>query len=252
MEIGVLIGLAFFAGWVDAVVGGGGLLQVPGLFAVYPGTTPATLFGTNKLASIAGTSVATVRYLRAVSVPLRVLGPAFLAALLGSFLGARAVALLPVAWVRPVILVLLVGVAVYTFWHRDLGKHHAPRLGASAETWWALGVGLALGFYDGFFGPGTGMFLIFIFVRVFGYDFLSASAAAKVVNFGTNLAALAYFIPTGHVLWLVGLGMAVANIAGSLLGTQLALRHGSGFVRRVFLGLVIVLIGKFGYDTFLA
>lgn len=249
MEFGLLIGVAFFAGWVDAVVGGGGLLQVPGLFAAFPNSPPGTLFGTNKLASIAGTSVATMRYLRVVRVPARVLAPAFLAALLGSFFGAKAVALLPIAWVRPVILGLLIGVAIYTFWHGELGKRHAPRLGGKAETFWALVVGLALGFYDGFFGPGTGTFLIFIFVRAFGYDFLSASAAAKVVNFGTNLAALAYFVPNGHVLWWVGGWMAVANIAGAVVGTHLALRHGSGFVRGVFLVLVLVLIGKFGYDT---
>ena len=249
MEVALLVGLAFFAGWVDAVVGGGGLLQVPGLFAAYPGAAPATLFGTNKIASIAGTSVATLRYLRAVRVPLRVLLPAFLAALFGAFLGAKAVAVLPVAWVRPVILTLLVGVAAYTFWHDELGKAHAPRLGAKAEATWAVVIGVVLGFYDGFFGPGTGTILIFIFVRGFGYDFLSASAAAKVVNFGTNLAALAYFIPAGYVLWGVGLGMALANILGAILGSHLALRHGSGFVRRVFLGLVLVLIGKFAYDT---
>jgi uncharacterized membrane protein YfcA len=249
MEFAVLVGVAFFAGWVDAVVGGGGLLQVPALFAAFPSGSPATLFGTNKIASIAGTSVAAVRYLRVVSVPLRVLLPAFLMALLGAFLGAKAVAVLPVAWVRPVILVLLVAVATYTFWHGELGKRHAPRLRPRAELAWAAVVGVVLGFYDGFFGPGTGTFLIFIFVRGFGYDFLSASAAAKVVNFGTNLAALAYFVPSGYVMWALGLGMAAANVAGSVLGTHLALAHGSGFVRRVFLGLVVALIGKFAYDT---
>ncbi len=251
MEFVLLIGAAFFAGWVDAVVGGGGLIQVPALFAAYPNATPATLFGTNKLSSIAGTGVATVRYLRLVRVPLRVLLASFMAALLASYFGAKAVALLPVTWLRPVILVLLVLVAVYTFWHGDLGKQHAPRLGERGEGFWAIVVGLTLGFYDGFFGPGTGTFLVFIFVRWFGYDFLSASAAAKVVNFGTNLAALAYFAPSGNVLWALGLSMALANIAGSVLGTHWAIKHGSGFVRKVFLGVVLLLIGKFAYDTVL-
>jgi len=250
MEYAALIGVAFLAGWVDAVVGGGGLLQVPALFAAYPQAAPATLFGTNKLSSIAGTSVATVRYLRVVRVPLRVLLPSFLAALVAAFLGAKAVAVLPVGWLRPVILALLALVAAYTFFHGELGQTHAPRLSAAAEWRWAVAVGLALGFYDGFFGPGTGTFLVFIFVRWFGYDFLSASASAKVVNFGTNLAALAYFVPAGHVFVALGLGMAVANVAGSVLGTHWALRHGSRWVRRVFLVLVCALIGKFAYDTF--
>ncbi len=250
MDYAVLVGVAFLAGWVDAVVGGGGLLQVPALFAAYPQAAPATLFGTNKLSSIAGTSVASLRYLRVVRVPLRVLLPSFLAALLAAFLGAKAVAVLPVGWLRPVILVLLVLVAGYTFFHGELGQKHAPRLSARAEWAWAVAVGMALGFYDGFFGPGTGTFLVFIFVRWFGYDFLSASAAAKVVNFGTNLAALAYFVPAGHVFMALGLGMAAANVAGSVLGTHWALRHGSRWVRKVFLVLVSALIAKFAYDTF--
>lgn len=248
MELLGLVVVAFLAGWVDAVIGGGGLLQVPALFAVYPGQTPASLFGTNKLASIAGTGAACLRYLRAVRLPKRVLFPAFAMALVGAYGGAAAVAALPASLLKPMILALLVGVAAYTFFHREFGLIHAPRLDRKVEPWVAVGVGGALGFYDGFFGPGTGTFLVFIFIRVFGYDFLAASAAAKLVNFGTNLAALSFFVPAGKVIWLTGLAMAVANIAGSFVGTHLAITRGSGFVRKAFLVVVSAMILRFAYE----
>jgi uncharacterized membrane protein YfcA len=249
VELAGLVVVAFLAGWVDAVIGGGGLLQVPALFAVYPAQAPATLFGTNKLSSIAGTGIACARYFRAVRLPLRVLVPAFATALLGSYTGAAAVAAFSAQALRPAILALLVLVAAYTFFHRDFGLIHAPRLRTAIEPWAAGAVGGMLGFYDGFFGPGTGTFLVFIFIRLFGYDFLSASAAAKLVNFGTNLAALSYFAPTGHIFWATGLAMAVANMAGSAIGTQVAIARGSAFVRKAFLVLVLGMIAKFGYDT---
>lgn len=175
--------------------------------------------------------------------------PAALGALIFSFLGARAVSHLPVTAVRPLVLALLVVVAVYTFRKKDLGSIHGPRLEGTAEKWAGLATGAVLGFYDGFFGPGTGTFLIFVFVRYFGYDFLNASASAKVINTTTNLAALLYFLPTGNVLWLTVAIMAAANITGSITGSHMALTRGTPFIRRLFLGLLTVLTLKFGYDT---
>ena len=241
---------AFFAGAIDAVVGGGGLIQIPALFAVYPAESAATLFGTNKCASVVGTANATLRYARQVKMPWRTILPAAVAAFILSYAGAAAVAWLPKDAVRPLILILLIGAAIYTLRRKDFGQVHQPAHSGHKELIYAILLGGLIGFYDGFFGPGTGSFLIFLFVRFFGFDFLHASAGAKVVNVATNLAALAYFVPNGYVIALLAALMAIANVSGSIAGTALALKHGSSFVRKVFLILVGVLIVKFAWDTF--
>lgn len=248
--LAILALASLFAGFIDSVVGGGGLIQIPALFSILPREIPATLFGTNKISSVFGTANAAWRYARRVTMPWGTILPAALAAFACSYLGAMAVAWLPREMLRPMILIMLVGSAAYTFWRKDFGSIHRPQHTGIKELIYALIVGGVLGFYDGFFGPGTGSFLIFLFIRFFGFDFLHASAASKVVNVATNLAAIAYFVPNGFYLPLAALIMAAANIGGSFIGTHLALRHGSGFVRRVFLGVVCALIVKFAWDTF--
>lgn len=244
-----LVLAAFLAGAIDAVVGGGGLIQIPALFAVHPGESAATLFGTNKCASVVGTANATWRYALRVNMPWRTILPAAVAAFVFSYLGAAAVAWLPKEAIRPLILLLLILAAVYTLKRKDFGQVHRPAHAGHRELIYAVLLGGVIGFYDGFFGPGTGSFLIFLFVRFFGFDFLHASAGAKVVNVATNLAALAYFVPNGYLLPVLALSMAVANVGGSMAGTWLALKHGSGFVRQVFLVVVGALIVKFAWDT---
>lgn len=238
-----------FAGFVDAIVGGGGLIQLPVIFSVLPKEIPATLFGTNKIASVFGTANAAWRFARQVNMPWGTTLPAALAAFSCSYLGAMAVAWLPRDILRPLILFMLIAAAAYTFWRKDFGALHRPRHAGGKELAYALVVGGAIGFYDGFFGPGTGSFLIFLFIRFFGFDFLHASAVAKIVNLATNLAAIGYFMPNGYYIPLAAVVMATGNIFGSFIGTHLALRHGSGFVRRVFLLVVGALIVKFAWDT---
>ena len=250
MDLVMLLAAALFAGFVDAVAGGGGLIQVPTLLMALPAESPATVFGTNKLASIFGTGNAALRYARRIALPWGIALPAAIAAFVFSFAGAAAVAWLPKDVVRPLVLALLVLVMLYTVVKPNFGALAGERLAPHLERRFALLAGAALGFYDGFFGPGAGSFIIFAFVRFFRLDFLHASGAAKVVNFSTNAAALAYFVPSGHVLWMIGLAMAAFNIAGALLGARLALRHGSGFVRGVFLVVASLLIARLGYDTF--
>ena len=251
MEL-VLISLAsLLAGGIDSIVGGGGLILVPALFAVYPTTAPATLFGTNKSASVWGTSIATVQYSRRVQMRWAVLLPAAGAALAGSFIGAWVVTLIDPTFLRRLLPFILLAVLLYTLAKKDQGRTHAPRHTPGRETALACAIGAVIGWYDGFFGPGTGSFFIFLFVRLLGYDFLNASASAKLLNVATNLAAIALFAMKGHVWWKIGLVMAVANVAGSLIGTRLALKHGAGFVRGVFIVVVGALILKTGYDAFL-
>ena len=249
-DLVVLSFAALSAGFIDAVAGGGGLIQVPALFSALPVQTPATLFGTNKLSSIFGTGNAVWSYARKIDLPWNLALPTAAAAFVFSFCGAAAVAWLPREVVRPLVFALLVLVIFYTALRKDFGLIAGIRLPGYVERQRGLWIGSALGFYDGFFGPGTGSFLIFAFIRFFGLDFLRASGVAKVVNFATNAAALAYFIPTGNVLWVVGGAMAVSNIAGAQLGARAALRHGSGFVRWVFLFVASVLAIKFGIDIF--
>jgi len=249
--IGILAVAAFAAGFVDAVVGGGGLIQIPAIFSVMLGTAPATLLGTNKLASVFGTSAAAVNYARRTPVAWSTVAPAAATAFLFSLVGAWTVTRIPPDFLRGLLPFVLLAVAIYTFRRKDLGSVHAPLHSGTKEKVMAVLVGASIGFYDGFFGPGTGSFLVFLFVRSFGFDFLSASAAAKVVNVATNIAAIIIFGFKGHLIWQLGLMMAVLQIAGSILGTRLALKHGSGFVRRLFLVVVGILILKTGYDAWL-
>jgi len=248
LEILFLCGFAFLAGFIDAVAGGGGLVQVPALFVLMPTVPAATLLGTNKFASIWGTLWATFQYARQIPMEWRATVPTCAAALVFGFVGARTVAHVPTGFLRPLILVLLVGVLAYTLWRKDLGALHAPKLSRAATMWVGLATGTALGFYDGFFGPGTGSFLIIAFVGLFGFSFLAASASAKVVNVITNGAALAFFVTHGHVLYAVAAPMAVCNVAGSFVGTRLALRLGSRFVRGVFVVVVSALIARYAHD----
>lgn len=247
-ELVLLCGFAFVAGFIDAVAGGGGLVQVPALFVLMPGVPAATLLGTNKFASIWGTLLAAWQYARQVPFEWRATLPTCAAAVLFGFLGARTVAQVPGDFLRPLILLLLLGVLAWTLWRKDLGALHAPKLTPAAQFWTGLAVGSAIGFYDGFFGPGTGSFLIIAFVGLFGFSFLAASASAKAVNVVTNFAALLYFLGHGHVLYAVAAPMALCNVAGSFIGTRLALRLGSRFVRAVFVVVVAALIARYAYD----
>lgn len=242
---------ALFAGFVDSIVGGGGLIQLPALFTAFPGTAPATLFGTNKLASIVGTGTAAFQYSRRVAIPWAVAGPGAVAALVGAWYGAKAVAYLDPSILRPLILVLLIVVAIYTFMRKELGAVSTEPEHGRRSVVLAIAIGAVIGFYDGFFGPGTGSFLIFLFIRLLGMDFLRASVSAKILNVATNLAAIAFFAGNVELMWKLAVVMAVCNLAGSILGSRMALKHGTGFVRKMFLGVVLVLIARLAYDTFL-
>jgi uncharacterized membrane protein YfcA len=233
---------AFAAGLIDAMVGGGGLIQIPALFAVYPSVPPATLLGTSKFAGLFGTISAVARYARQVTIPWRALLPLALFALAMSVGGARLASVVSAEIFRPLVPIMLLAVLVYVLWRKDLGGEHAPRGFAGSHHVVGALLIAAVGFYDGFFGPGTGSLLIFIFVRCYGYDFLHAGAAARAINVATNAAALTYFASHGFVLWYVGAGMAVCNIAGAVVGTRLALRGGSAFVRQAFIVIVGLLI----------
>ena len=251
MTIILLCCISFLAGFVDCIVGGGGLIQIPALFLIFPTLPPATIFGTNKLAMFAGTSVALIRYARRVTIPWKVMLPTALIAAAGAFMGARTVKYFDPALLKPIILVLLVSVAAYTYSRKELGAQRVKINRSPAKQMITAGIlGLSLGFYDGFFGPGTGSFLIFGFVSLLGFEFLLASGCAKLVNMFTNLTPILYFASQGNVLYEYSLPMGACNILGALAGTKLAFARGNQFVRRFFLVLVALLIARFGWDLF--
>jgi uncharacterized protein len=245
----LLCAFALLAGAVDAVVGGGGLVQLPALLVVLPQAPVVALLGTNKLASIVGTSSAAVTYLRRTPVDRRTAATMAATAFAGSAGGALLATRVSSEVLQPVVLVALLGVFAYTLRRPALGEVERLRLTQAAQRAVALAGGGAIGFYDGLAGPGTGSFLVFLLVGAVGLSFLHASATAKVVNTATNLAALLLFAWGGHVLWAVGAAMAVCNLVGAQLGARLAIRHGSVLVRRVFLVVVSVLIARLTWDV---
>lgn len=249
-----LLALGFFAfcgGLIDAAVGGGGLIQVPALLHALPQYSLATVFGTNKLAVLAGTLTSTLRYARNIRIKWKLVAPMSLSALASSYLGAYSVSIIPKILMEYVVFSLLITMATYTFFKKDFG-HVDRNLDLTTRTV-LLGtvLGGAIGFYDGIFGPGSGSLLLFVFVRFFGFDFLNASVSAKLVNVGTFGAALVFFISSGNVLWMIGGLVAACNIAGSVTGVFLALRYGSGLIRTLFLLILVFLIGRLGVSLFL-
>ncbi|NUW38723.1 TSUP family transporter [Nonomuraea rhodomycinica] len=248
-QVLVLLVAAAGAGWVDAVVGGGGLLQLPALMVA--GVPPVQAMATNKLSSVFGTASAAVAYARTTKLDRQVALPGAGLAVLSAGLGASAAAAISAEVLRPVVMAVLLSVAAFVTLRPALGSVPRPHLrtrGRIAAAVTVAGVGIA--FYDGIMGPGTGTFLIIAFTTILGLDFISASASAKIINTGTNLGALFVFAWQGHLLWGLGLGMAVCNIAGAQVGARMAMRRGTGFVRIVLLVVVVAMVIRLGWQQF--
>ena len=237
-----------FAGFVDAVAGGGGLVQLPALLIGISDKPIPMILGTNKIPSIFGTSTAAASYFKKVRPDLRLTISMALPALIGSVAGARLASHFPTSVFHPLILALLILVGMYTWRKPELGLSERLRYTHATRLWIVAACGLLIGFYDGLFGPGTGTFLVFLLVIVVGYEFLKASATAKLVNIATNFGAIATFQLSGHIWWRLGLALAIANVAGAVIGSRLAIRGGSPLVRKVFLFVVAALIAKLSYD----
>jgi uncharacterized protein len=241
---------AFLAGLIDSIVGGGGLIQLPALLVFLPNTAIPLIFGTNKLSSIAGTSAAAIHYSQQVQINWSIVLISTITAFVCSFIGANTVSIINPALMRPLILLLLVLVAIYTWFKKDFGFQHIVKVQGVKQSIYAALIGSFLGFYDGFFGPGTGSFLIFAFIGLLGFDFLRASASAKIVNLSTNLAATIYFAAHSQIIYSIALPMAIFNIGGAIIGAKLAIAKGSAFVRVLFIAVVSLLIVKLAYDIF--
>lgn len=249
LEILIVCLAAFAAGFIDAVVGGGGLVQTPVMLLTFPQAPVATVLGTVKIPSFCGTAVSAYQYSRRISINWRLIIWVAMAAFAAAMAGSYMVTLLTNDLLKPIILVALGAVAVFTYTRQSLGLRHEEipfRLALQK----GMVAGLLIGFYDGFIGPGTGTFLVLVFIAIIGYDFLHASAHAKMVNLATNLASMLYFGTTGHIMYEIALPMAACNMAGGWAGTKMALWRGNQFVRTFFLIVVVATLVRFGYDVF--
>ena len=248
----ILSVLAFMAGFIDAVVGGGGLIQLPALLVTLPNAPLPTIFGTNKIAALSGTSMAAFQYAKRIRFNLKLLITISVASFIASYIGAKIVSIINPATLKPIILVILIAIAIYSFLKKDLGKVETKQLSLSRQMLFGAVIGLIIGFYDGFFGPGTGSFFVLAFVVILGFEFVQASAYAKIVNCMTNISALIVFIRQGNYIIGIAILMAVFNIAGSVIGSKMAIKKGNGFIRVFFLVIVTIMIIRYGYDVFKA
>lgn len=245
-----LIFFAFCAGLVDATVGGGGLILVPALMYAYPNLNIATIFGTNKVTALASASSSAFGFIRRVKIPWKLILPTMVSAFIFAYIGAISVAYIPKTFMQYAVFILLIVMAVYTFMKKELGKFHTQLHVGAKEIGMGILFGALIGFYDGVFGPGSGSFFLFLFIKVFAFDFIHAVASAKLLNIATFSAALIFFIPAGHVLWSVSFYMIISAMIGAFVGTHLAFKYGSGFIRIFFLLLLIFLIARMGYQLF--
>ena len=245
-----LLAASFFAGFIDSIAGGGGLIQLPALLIGLPKSETAEVLGTNKLSAVFGTTTAAALYRKQIKPDPKVLIAMGVPAFVGSAGGAVLASKIPTSSMRPMVLVLLIIVAIYTWFKPDLGKFENLRHLPKRRVQIAAFAGVVIGFYDGIFGPGTGSFLMLILVASLGYAFITASAIAKVVNVATNVGAIMVFGVNGAVLWQIGIILGIANISGAVIGARLAIKGGSTLVRKVFLLVTVAMIVKVGIATF--
>ena len=246
----LLCGIAFLAGFVDAIVGGGGLIQTPAGLIMFPNEPVSRVIGSLKIPSFTGTFFAARQYLKKAPIPLARLilftSIAFAAAFTGSF----CLTLVSNQFMKPVIFFVLVVIAIYTYTKKDLGL--AGKQIEKIFPWYkGAAICLIIGFYDGFIGPGAGSLLVLAFISWLGFDFMQANAHAKVVNLATNLGSILLFMLKGSILWSIAIPMAICNAVGGFLGSKMAIQKGNKFIRTFFLLVIIATLCRLGYDVFL-
>ena len=241
---------AFLAGFVDAIVGGGGLIQTPVALILLPNLAVSSVIGSLKIPSFSGTALAARQYLKKVEMNWKLLSVMAVFAFASAFLGSTLLTKVHNDFMKPLLLVVLTLIVIYTFAKKDFGTHQIKNLSENKQLFLAIIISMILGFYDGFIGPGTGSFFVLAFVTVLGFDFLHASANAKMVNLATNFGSICLFIFKGKIIWAIAIPMAICNAIGGFIGAKLAIKKGNGFIRVFFLIVVIGTLIRFGYDVF--
>lgn len=246
----LLFPAAFLAGFIDSIAGGGGMVQVPALLFLYPNYPLASLLGTNKLAMMFGTSISAFHYVKALKINLTKIIPTLTAAFLGAILGASLVSHLDQTLAKTLAMVLLILIGIYLILRKQFGlKDSQKDLSNLKLQGVSILIGFCCGAYDGFLGPGTGSLLIFAYITLLGFSFLRGSAYSKLINLTTNIAAFLYFAFHGQVFYKMGLAMMGFNVLGNYVGARLAIKHGSGFVRILFLMILLAIIIKLLSDV---
>jgi uncharacterized membrane protein YfcA len=255
MDITLLLLLclaAFAAGFIDAIVGGGGLIQTPVGLILLPNFPVATVIGTLKVPAFSGTSFAAFQYLKKVDLNWRLLCIMMLLAFPSAFLGSTLLTYVSNDFMKPLLLVVLSFLLVYTYAKKNFGQHIEKNSSTQRQLFNAIAISFVVGLYDGFIGPGTGSFLVMAFIAIMGFDFLHASANAKMVNLATNFGSICLFMVKGKIIWAIALPMAASNAVGGWLGAKLAINKGNSFIRIFFLVVVIGTLLRFAYDVFYA
>lgn len=248
-QLALLCIVAFSAGFVDAIVGGGGLIQLPAALVILPSVPVVNVVGSLKIPAFSGTAFAAWQYIKKVNISWKLVTVICVIAFFSSFAGSQLLTVVSNHFMKPILLVVLSFVAIYTFLKKDFGQHEEKDHSTQKQIWLAAIISLILGFYDGFIGPGSGSFLILAFIAVLGFDFLHASAHAKLVNLSTNLGSIVLFLIHGKIIWVLALPTAVANAAGGIVGARLAIAKGNKFIRIFFLVVVIGILLRFAYDV---
>ncbi len=249
-HIALLCVASFLAGFVDAVVGGGGLIQTPFALVLLPAHPVATVIGSLKIPSFSGTFFAALQYMRKVKMVWWLLTVACTIAFFAAYAGSLLLMQVSNSFMKPVLLVVLTAVAFYTYSKKNFGQHEQKTHSSRRQLWYVVIISLIIGFYDGFIGPGAGSFLILAFVVILGFDFLHASAHAKMINLATNLGSITLFIIKGQIIWAIALPMALSNALGGILGARMAIAKGNKFIRLFFLLIVVATLLRFTYDVF--
>lgn len=253
MEIYIVVLLciaAFFAGFIDAVVGGGGLIQTPVSLILLPNLPVSTVIGSLKIPSFSGTAFAAHQYMKKVDINWKILGIMMLLAFPSAFIGSTLLTYVSNDFMKPLLLIVLSLLAVYTYAKKNFGQQQIKDISSRTQILNAIGISLVVGFYDGFIGPGTGSFFVVAFIAIMGFDFLQASANAKMVNLATNFGSICLFMLKGKIIWAIALPMAASNAIGGLIGAKLAISRGNKFIRIFFLIVVVVTLMRFAYDVF--
>ena len=241
---------AFVAGFIDAIVGGGGLIQTPMGLILLPNLPVSTVIGTFKVPAFCGTSFAAYQYLKKVDMNWKLLSIMMLLAFPSAFLGSTLLTYVSNDFMKPLLLVVLSFLVIYTYAKKNFGQHIEKNYSSRTQICNAIAISFVVGLYDGFIGPGTGSFLVVAFIAIMGFDFLHASANAKMVNLSTNFGSICLFMLKGKIIWTIAIPMAVSNAFGAWIGAKLAVNKGNSFIRIFFLVVVVGTLIRFAYDVF--
>lgn len=254
METYIIIFLclaSFVAGFVDAIVGGGGLIQTPIALVLLPNISIASVIGTLKIPGFSGTSMAAYQYLKTTKVNWRLFLIMAFVSFGFAYLGSSLLNIMQNDFMKPLLFLVLILLLLYTYFKKDFGQFQIEKLTHKQTYIYGIVICVFLGFYDGFIGPGTGSLLIMAFIAILGFDFLQANMYAKLVNLATNFGSITLFVLKGKIIWTIAIPMALCNVTGSWLGARLAISKGNGFIRIFFLIVVGIALLRFGFDVFL-